>query len=227
MPLAFYRLGDKAFICLVSSAFIAFFLAYIPNYQKWAYERTIPIAYDKSSDHSGYPEGGGYPEVHSIEEIKQHNNFIIRIDVADLEPVDVYESICSDGYSTNKRWRIFSPDEEGGIGRYFIAKLESGEKVVLLLDDTVLDFPKSGIMTLPVGKVNKGYYEKVLNEVYARAEVDEESKNWYINMAEAWRKGRESKKMQGKQGNILVAAFIICMLLEVIVYKIVVGIRRK
>lgn len=227
MPLAFHRLGDKALACLVSSAFIALFLAYIPNYQKWAYEHTIPIAYDKHNDHSGYPEGGGYPVVHSIEEIRQHNNFIIRIDVADLEPVDVYEGIRSNGYSTKKIWRIFNPDEEGGIGRYFIAKLESGEKVVLLLDDTVLDFPKSGIMTLPVGKVNEGYYKEVLNEVYARAEVDEESKNWYINMAEAWRKGRESKKMEGKQESILVAAFIICMLLEVVVYKIVVGIRRK
>lgn len=227
MPLAFYRLGDKALACLVSSAFIALILAYVPNYQKWAYQHTIPVAYDKYNDHSGYPEGGGYTAVHSIEEIKQHDNFIIRIDVADLEPVDVYEGIRSDGYSTKKLWRILNPDEKGGIGRYFIATLESGERIVLLLDDTVLHFPKTGIMTLPVGKVNEKYYKEVLDEVYARVDLDEESKGWYVNMAEAWRKGRESKKMEGKQGNILVAAFIICMVLEIVVYKIVVGIRRK
>ena len=72
---AFVRMRDEYAVALILAALLAFFIAFIPNYQRNAYRDTAPIAYSPmmKTDSVGYPSTDSFPTVDSIAEIKYKN----------------------------------------------------------------------------------------------------------------------------------------------------------
>lgn len=181
-------------IGLIAAAFLTFFIGIVPNYQKIAYKNTEPVAYDKYENNAGYPAAEGFPEVVSTYDINmmKKRNFTITLDVSKLTPIDFYMEIKDRTYSTNGFMRMINNNDFGGIGRFFIAELASGEKVLVFLDDTTIDLPKEGEVTLPIGKyiaLRRCKFLTVLREKSGMPDVDS-----FIDMAGDWREGEEAEK---------------------------------
>ena len=55
---------------------VGFIWAYIPNYQKYAYQNTEAKAYDAYKDYAVYPAVEGFPVVQSLADIKMQKTVI-------------------------------------------------------------------------------------------------------------------------------------------------------
>lgn len=142
MHAAFYRIQDSIFVGIVLSVFFSMAVAYLPNYQRKVYRNTEPVKYDKyESENVGYPAGMGYPSVKSVEDIMANRKyqFVLEINVEDLRPLDYYRGISTSTYCKTAMNRAMVNNIEGGVGRFFVATLQSQEKVLVFIDDTTID----------------------------------------------------------------------------------------
>jgi len=207
---AFYRMRDEYAIALILAGFLALFLAFIPNYQKYAYRYTEPIPYSLTwkKDSIGYPAAEDFPTVESIAEIEEVKKkyFTIELDRAKLTPMDIYLYLEDNKFTSNGFMRIINNNEYGGAGRFFVAELASGEEVVVLLDDTTIDLPKEGKVRLPIGKSANVYSDKLKGEL--REKGDLSSVESYIDMASDWREGEEAKMIEEFRNVILSVVLI-------------------
>lgn len=207
---AFVRMRDEHAVALILAALLAFFIAFIPNYQKNAYRDTAPIAYSPmmKTDSVGYPSTDSFPTVDSIAEIEEAMGkyFTIELDREKLIPIDLYLYLKDRTFSTNGFMRIINNNDFGGAGRFFVAELASGEAVVVLLDDTTIDLPQKGKVRLPIGKsvkVNADKYKNMLKEKSGLSSVES-----YIDMAGNWREGEEAKRIENIRYLIVTVVFI-------------------
>lgn len=212
MPAAFFRIPAKYFVGIVLCTFISMGIAFVPNYQKKAYRGAESVDFAKYyQDGVGYPAGLGYVPVKSIADIEKFRSttFLLEIDVKNLQPLNYFHGIQTDTYCTTAFKRALSNNLDGGIGRYFVATLDSGEKVFLFLDDTTLDMPKSGVIKLPVAKRQK--WMPPMQHLKQAKEVASENMEWYIDAAGTWRKGEEATKVELIRGWILIISFVVSM----------------
>lgn len=197
MSLALNRWKDEYLVALILTILVVFLVVIIPNYQQFAYRNTPKADYDKYTDHTGYPAGKGYPVVDSIEEIQEcEGNFVIKLDRSSLEGTGICKKIWSEDYGKNGLMRLINNNEERGIGRFFVATLGSGERILLFLDDTTLNLPKTGKLVLPVGKavaINSGSVQRLFQE---KEGLPEESTWFYVDMAGQWRAGKEAVSVE-------------------------------
>lgn len=108
-----------------------------------------------------------------------------------------------------------------GIGQYYTAVLESGEKILVFVDDFALDLPKKGVITLPVAK--KMYMNTVsdtFREIQKEQQIPEENINWYVDTAGNWRNSSEAKAINGRRyfGRFLI--FVLVAVVETIFFII-------
>lgn len=210
MPLSFYRMRDEVALGLIAAVFIAFFVVIVPNYQKFAYQNTEPKAYKEHVDNAGYPAAEGFPTVNSIAEIqaREDENFTIEMDVSKLQEIDLYMDIKERTFSTSNFMRNINNDDFGGVGRFFVAELASGEKTILFLDDMTLDLPKQGTVTLPIGKVVNlkvgGNLSSKLSTISGLEDVA-----YYIDMAGEWRESEEAQSFDMARWFIAAAIIVV------------------
>ncbi len=207
---AFIKMRDEFAIALILAAFLTFLLAFIPNYQKHAYKDTEPVEYSSfmRTDCVGYPSAESIPTVNSIAEIEEAKEtyFTIELDRANLTPIDLYLYLEERTFSTNGFMRIINNNDFGGVGRFFVAELESGEEVVVLLDDTTIDLPKKGEIRLPIGKsvkVNSDKIKGMLRDKSGLPNVES-----YVDMAGDWRESEEAKEVEKFRYLIMTVVFI-------------------
>lgn len=207
---AFVRMRDEYAVALIMAVILTFFVAFIPNYQKYAYRDTEPLMYSPimKTDSVGYPAAENFQTVSSVEDIVEAKDtyFTMEIDRADLTPMDLYVYLKKRTFSTNGFMRIINNNDFGGVGRLFVAKLESGEEVIVLLDDTTIELPKKGVVRLPIGKsvkVNTDEIKELLRDKSGLANVES-----YIDMAGTWRQSEAAQKVENIRYLIMVVTFI-------------------
>ena len=191
---AFSKMKDGIAVGFIFAVFLTFFAAIVPNYQKYAYKNTEAREYDKYENYAGYPAAEEFPTVHSLDELLRvkNRNFTITLDVSRLTPLDFYMEIKDQTFSTNGFMRMLNNNDHGGIGRFFTAELDDGNHVLIFLDDTTIDLPKNGMVTLPIGiymRMGEGRFRDVLREKSGLPEAEH-----YIDMAGKWREGAEAEK---------------------------------
>lgn len=206
---AFSRMRDEIAVGFIIAMFLTFIVAIVPNYQKYAYRSTPAKVYDMYQDYAGYPAAEGFPTVESLEDIQEvkNRNFTITLDVSDLKPLDFYMNIVERTYSTNGFMRIINNNDYGGIGRFFVAELSSGETVLVFLDDTSIELPDEGRVTLPIGKyknLGEGKFLTVLREKSDMPEV-----SGFVDMAGNWRDSSEAKKADDIRWLLAMVFFVV------------------
>ena len=211
LPGAIYRLPDHIFVGLFTAAFLTFLVAVLPNYQKSAYANTKPVDYEEYEEQAGYPAGEGFPEITSVLDLETYGdkNFVVTVDAQTLTPLDFYGRIQKDIYKKSGLWRALNNNDSGGIGRYFTVALESGERVVIFLDDTSLRLPKEGKITLPIGRkiYTSDNFSKELQE---QTNLSEDVTAYYLDMAGIWRSGKEAKQVENMR---ILGGFILFVVL--------------
>lgn len=126
------------------------------------------------SDFTGYPTEGMHTKLSSYEEFeakKYEQFFCLEVDVDDLEPTGLYvlvyesEQISGGGgvgirrtsyrrsveveKYTNSYVKTLLNRKKGIYGQYYALKLDDGSRMLILLNDTMLDIPKNGTIQLP------------------------------------------------------------------------------
>lgn len=205
-----------------------YIVAYVPNYQKIAYRNTPEIDYSYLSC-AGYPAGRGYPVVQSVEDVMLYDEFIIEIDMKNLESTKCYKyNVISKSLYRGGLIRVFDNNSsEYGIGQFYVATLESGEKIILFLDDTALDLPKKGKVRLPIGESVRVKKNSVFNYIQDEFGLKDENSSWYVDMAGDWRSGEQAEKMEEIKGNLYLGTMVVMIALQVIVHIIYINIKKK
>lgn len=224
MTLAIYRLPNFIFIELLIAAAISWCIGYIPNWQRTAYRKTEPVKYcvNMHNDMSGYPAGDDYPEIKCIADTDKSDNFVLIIDRTQLKETHTYRGLHDSSYTRSRVLRALLNNEmKNGMGQFYVATLESGERVLVLLDDTTIELPDEGQIILPVGRrinVNSG---KSFGKLVKREGIEGDAANIYLDMGSAWRNSREAKD-GNVIGYVLVFSFVIIMILEnIILFKVI------
>lgn len=227
MSLALSKLRGDVELAMFVAAVIAVLVSALPIYQRTAYEDTPNVTYSKYRDYAGYPAGEGFPVVNSREEIAAcEGNFVIEIDMDKLEGLKIYGELQGDCYGTNSVLRVLKNNEDGGVGRYFIATLGSGEQVIILLDDLTIDLPKEGVVRLPVGRLN-GMGSGLLKEFREQTELSDEELEWYVDMAGDWRKSDISQKAEKHCRRLNVKVFLILCIILIPIFRILNRKKRR
>ena len=150
------------------------------------------------------------------------DNFVLIIDRTQLKETHTYRGLHDSSYTRNRILRALLNNEmKNGMGQFYVAVLESGERVLVLLDDTTIELPDEGLITLPVGRrinVNSG---KSFSKLVERERMEGDAANIYLDMGSAWRNSREAKD-GNVIGYVLVFSFVIIMILEnIILFKVI------
>lgn len=212
---------DEVQFVIITGVFIACLFAAIPHhFEKAAYRDTPAVSYEKYQDQAGYPAGSGFTDVKSVDDMEDLENFTITLDVNDLTPTHKYRTILDKSYC-GKIMRQIQNSTVNGIGQYYTAVLESGEKILVFVDDFALDLPKKGVITLPVAK--KMYMNTVsdtFREIQKEQQIPEENINWYVDTAGNWRNSAEAKAINGRRYFVGFLIFVLVAVVETIFFII-------
>ena len=193
----FSRIKAPIACAIILGAILGWSMANFPDYGRYFYNQTAPVDYDKYTDQTGFPAGEGYKELSNRADIiEAKENYVVTVDVKDLKSANLYKSILKSDYYYGKFAKYNNANLEGGVGTFYVAKLKSGNKVTVLIDDRTFTIPKSGTVKLPVASTKEmestGFIEK-LEELTGLAEDD---LNYYVDTTEVWRKSEEGQKIE-------------------------------
>ena len=132
------------------------------------------------------------------------------MDAKELEPLKLYREISEKKYYTRKFAKYIGTD--GGVGTFYVAKLESKEKIVVFIDDRSFDIPKSGIVELPVASTKKMTNTEVVDYLQNATGLSEENLQYYVDTAGEWRKSEDGQKIQDKAVTMGMLAFLIVVI---------------
>ena len=232
MPLVFYRLSPTKVLRLIITVWTAFIVAFGPNYQKIAYQDTPARDYGYydgyDDDNAGYPAGEGYPVLQSVQEMELYDNYVIEVDVKNLEQTNVYEYLLDGKMFGRAIGRAVNNNiSDYGIGQYYVATLENGEKILLLLDDTALKIPKSGKMVLPIGKTCRSKTNGFFSEIQEKYQLPEGKSIEYADMAGRWRESEQMKELQNKKTYMYLGTMVGMIIIQVVIHVIYINVRKR
>lgn len=213
------RIVEAFEIALILMAVCSWLLSVIPNYGRSIYNQAQKVDYDKYTDQSGYPAGDGFEELTTYDEIKKNKyNYITEVDAEDLTPISVYKSLQEDEYYKRK-FAVYDDEKDGGTATFYTAKLKSGEKVIVLIDDRTFTIPESGRITLPVARTGIIEYTSILDAMMEETGLMKDEVRYYVDVAGVWRKGPEGSKIEGRIRFVMNVMFLAgAPLLTVILY---------
>lgn len=196
---AFSRIKASITCAIVLAFLVAELVEDIPDYGKNIYKSAETVDYDEYEDQTGFPAGQGYEELTGRKEIfDAEKNYILKVDVKDLQPVKLYRKIQEETYYKNKFSKYIFANSNGGVGTYYIAKLKSGEKIIVFIDDRVFTVPKSGMVELPVASTDSITDPWVLSRLQNLTGLSEEELQYYVDTAGKWRQSTDGEKMSDK-----------------------------
>lgn len=220
MPLAYFRLSPIMFVRLMITIWIAYIVAFVPNYQKTAYKNTPARNYGYyDEDNAGYPAGQGYPVINSAEDIKLHDNYVIEIYAENLQETHLYEYLLKGEMFMSPIGRLVNNNlSDYGIGQYYIATLENGDRLLLLLDDTAIDIPNSGKFTLPVGKTCRAKSNRFYAQIQDKYQLLGDDCVEYVDMSGRWREGEQVKEMEKKKTYLYLGTMVVMVLVQILLH---------
>lgn len=174
------------------------------NFDRMIYRKEVKTA--GYNNRVGYPAGEDVIRVESMEEMLAHSRFTLEIPSSSLEPTGYYRGIYKD-FGTNAVGAFFRRFEGDACGQYYIAELASGEKVVLFLDDRVLNLSGKTIV-LPVGNIVHRIPVKLKTEW--KTAYDLSADTWIVDMAGTWwRHTHTASSLPMLRGGLLLLSFIL------------------
>ena len=207
----FSRIKAPIACAIILAFFVAGAVMDFPDYGKAIYKSAEAVDYDEYKDQTGFPAGEGYEELTSVEEINSaEKNYILKVDAKELEPLKLYREISEKKYYTRKFAKYIGTD--GGVGTFYVAKLKSGEKIIVFIDDRSFDIPKSGTVELPVASTKKMTNTEVVDFLQDATGLSEENLQYYVDTAGEWRESEDGQKIQDKAVIRGMLAFLIVVI---------------
>ena len=222
--IAFSRIKDSIACAIIIGEILGWCIMLIPDYGREIYNNTAPVDYDEYTDQTGFPAGKGYEVLTSRKAIVENEkNYIIKIDTSDLESTNLYKAIGRSKYYTSKFAKYDRGNLKGGVGTFYIAKLENGDKILVLIDDRTVTIPKSGAVELPVASTKSVDTMELADKLEEITGLTEDELTYYVDTTEAWRKSEAGEKIEDRAiiigGSVWVSVAIILSILFAYIEK--------
>lgn len=199
------RIRADILVKLIIGIVIAFFVAAVPNFQKYIYQKMKPLTASEVNERTvqksiGYLPAKDIQNSGSVEEIKAVSYCTIKVKTSDLHPTGYYKILDESkvgvkegtGRKTPRQNRLKYKSNHFAIwlmnnvgpqyGQFYVAKLESGEQIIVLLDQTVLSYGKSKEIQLPIGRKADKYPTNFFESISEKYNLGENG-TWYVDMA--------------------------------------------
>ena len=226
MGFNFYKLSnDIQFSVIVALAF-AVLAGFLPNYERMVYSMTEPVEWFEARNHTGFPAGDGVPELESGEEIlEEGKGFTLTVDAGAVKPLHFFLGLFEDTATDSALRRSLNRDDNKKVfGQLFSVELESGDTVIVLLDDQAVKLPRSGTVRLPIGETKKPLSEDAIKYLTAEYDFSEDELTYYIDMAGNWRKSSSARKIVTVR---IIAAMAVFVPVVIGTYLLIGRIERK
>lgn len=196
---AFYRLPEDIKISIIVGLFISVLVSYIPNYDRLLYSQTESVEYILAQNYAGYPAGEDVPELVSREEIlEERHAYTLVVDAESIKPLHLYLrlSVSDRTISESAFFRFWDKvANEETSGQFYSVVLESGDTMIVLLDDYAVKLPRSGMVRLPIGTTqNTG--ETLQRYLARKGDFSQDELAYYVDMASRWRSGKIAEKIE-------------------------------
>lgn len=208
------RMRADILLSILISIIAAFIITGLINIDRIYYGKAVAL--EPNADLVGYPAGSDVVQAKSIAQIESERRFTLALDGSRLVPTGRYRRLSGGGkYARNKLsvWVESVSGEE--YGQFYVVELESGEKIVVLLDDFVVSTNKNNLV-LPIGTVERTVPTamfKELRDSYGLSESD-----WFADLAgNSWRTTEMGQKASSRRSTLwfgaLIGTFILLQLL--------------
>ena len=226
--------GNRRFMATIIMILICIFVwlvVFLPPYEKIVYSQSTICEYDDidpdSYGYEGYRGGASVPVLDASDPSQEvthnvNNYFVLKINAKNLEPLHIYRKTSYDSnyktYETNP-FKVFFLRTIEGYAQYYMATLESGQQIPVLINDRVVHIPHSGEIVLPIGSISTdSNLLKMGNE-----KLEDE---WYINTINGFERSHEIKQFYDNRTMVAAGLWVIaCM--GVIIGLIVIQVRTK
>lgn len=237
------RIRSDIFVKLFISLIVAVIVAILPNYQYFVYHGIEELTDAEIESQGpgaciGYRVAGDTARASSIAEINELQYCTITLKRSDLQATGYYRILDetkagveygNDRNSFDTKHDTFVQGKVSTFllnnwgpqyGQFYVATLESGEKIVVLLDQTLLESGKSKTLTLPLGQVVTTYPDVIFSEIDSKYALSEEGKTWYLDMAGAnFVNSSQMSTMYSVRIGVGVVVFVILYIVAAIIFK--------
>lgn len=182
-------------IACLTVALFCWAVVFLPPYEKIVYEKSPVLSQEEAEEKRtkaiGYKGAEDIYKVHSTEDFsdgKGYKNVVIEIETKNLEPTGIYQCIEGThqlGDIEENKIKVFFERTMKSYGQYYIATLESGERIPVFIDDSLINIKKKGIIQLPIGR------EDGTSVDFKRYDVQYLYENSYIDCATSFASGSE------------------------------------
>ncbi|MBQ3164391.1 MAG: hypothetical protein II992_12230 [Lachnospiraceae bacterium] len=175
----------------------------------------------------GYKGGTNIKKIYSVDDIRDEKGFtevIVEIDTEKLEPTGIYQCI-NDAYQLGdiekSSVKVFFDRTIKKYGQYYIASLESGEKIPVFIDDSLINMRKKGIIQLPIGVANISKVD------FSQYNVQSGYEDLYLDCASGFATGPEMQDFRFMEKMAVLVIIVVMVVFLGIVLGINIGNSRK
>lgn len=185
---------------------------YKASYKK---EQPVSYQEAKNSFKTGYPAGEDIPVAKCIEDIRSNQYCTIEVSKENIESLRFFliKDISESGNKSSKEGRTYTFSyipkcykmkfdligdmkyatrqiswnfDNTSYGEWCAVTLESGERILVLVDLQLLDIPQNQKIKLPIGEVIDDRMIEGLTDEYAAYNLEKENASWYVDMVGNW-----------------------------------------
>lgn len=211
--------------------FIVGVLVWLPPYELLVYQFSpVKDAEDVEQHWTAAIGYRGAKDIHRLTAVEGMNSIysgyevqVIETDVQKIQATGIYKDLSvSSGYEKNKLKVFFQRVIKQNYGQFYIVELESGEKILVLVNDYLFHIPFRGKVTLPIGRSRPHNTHYPWEEEYG-VSGESFSGGRCFDCTSGFLEGPELRKLRNIQEIITIAA---CFLVP-IVYGVLLIIMSK
>lgn len=197
----------------------------------------------------GYPSDTVSQQISSIQDLETYEDTAIsfEVDVKQLKATGWYENVHdfprgsmkaarhmwnrgvdtspSVPLNTNSKWKAFCAGKYALYAQYYVLTLDSGEKILILLNDTAISLPKKGTVKLPLSlwsnvTLEMGYSPMDLALKSGVTITDKENVQ-YLDAASGWANVNAELDVAFKRHQEIEAMFLVIGMFGIFLFVII------
>lgn len=217
-------------IACLAVALFCWAVVFLPPYEKIVYEKSPVLSKEEADERYtraiGYKGAENIQRVYCIDDLRNEKgiiNVVLEINSENLEETGIYQ--CIEEYrltgEEKSAIKVFFLRTIKSYGQYYIATLESGEKIPVFIDDSLVNVRKKGIIQLPIGSIDA----TTIN--FEEYEVNSLFNNRYLDCATGFATGREMQDFRFMEKIAVVVIVVVMAIILVIVLGMNMGKSMK
>lgn len=171
-------------IACLAVALFCWVVVFLPPYEKIVYAKSPMLSEEEADEKyiraTGYKGAEDIQRVYCTDDLSNETgiiNVVLEINSDNLKATGVYQCIEEYRLSGEEKSaiKVFFLRTIKSYGQFYIATLESGEKIPVFIDDSLVNVRKKGIIQLPIGSrevTSVNFEEYGVDSLFCRRYLD-------------------------------------------------------